>query len=571
MKKIRLMFIFCSLISALPVTAGVLPALGFKIEGVKGDELHNVESRLAVERRELDSHIDAISVVDFSRASISSVKHALAPFGYYDPEVRTDIQHQGESWVIVYKIDKGIPVRITSIDVTVIGPGADDKKIKNFERKFPLKVGAIFNSNDYSAARDKLFDVVSNEGYIKAVTSDSKVLVNTDHHTAAIKLHVNTHERYYFGKITFNKTAYDPAFMQRFDIFREDQPFSSNELLQYQQDMNSSRYFKQVLIIPDMEGDSNYRVPIDASVVPVNQRRYDAGLGYGTFTGPRLTAGVNFRRLTDTGQSLDAQLKLSSVLSGLAVKYYIPGRNPLTEQWILGANYQKFVPKNGYSHSKSVTFGYTKKMKRWTVTANINYLWERYKVAKLPNRDSELLYPALNLSYLKTDNIVQPTYGRLFNITLQGGSTSVFSTTSFLQTKVSGKLFMTPFSFGHIILRGEAGYTLVHELNKLPLSMRFFAGGMTSIRGFPDQSIGPGKYLGVASIEYRHHLIYDFSGAVFYDVGTATNHFGQPLNRGAGVGLVYESIVGPIKIYAARALSKHGDPYQFEFSMGPEF
>jgi len=147
-----------------------------------------------------------------------------------------------------------------------------------------------------------------------------------------------------------------------------------------------------------------------------------------------------------------------------------------------------------------------------------------------------------------------------------------------LQGEVQGKLFMTPFSFAHIILRGDLGYTVVNDLNDLPLSMRFFAGGMTTIRGFPDSSIGPGKYLGVASVEYRNHIAYDISGAVFYDIGTATNHFGgssngdgPQLNRGAGVGLVYESVVGPIKVYAARALSKEGHPYQIEISMGPEF
>lgn len=154
---------------------------------------------------------------------------------------------------------------------------------------------------------------------------------------------------------------------------------------------------------------------------------------------------------------------------------------------------------------------------------------------------------------------------------MQGASSNILSSTSFLQGELKGKLFMTPFSFAHLILRGDLGYTVVNDLNDLPLSMRFFAGGMTTIRGYSDSSIGPGKYLGVASIEYRNHLAYDFSGAVFYDMGTATNHFGTPLSRGAGVGLIYESIVGPIKLYAARALSKKGHPYQIEFSLGPEF
>ena len=172
---------------------------------------------------------------------------------------------------------------------------------------------------------------------------------------------------------------------------------------------------------------------------------------------------------------------------------------------------------------------------------------------------------------MKKDNVVQPTYGRSFNLTLQGASNSLLSSTSFLQAEMKGKLFLTPFSFGHLVLRGDVGYTVVNDLHDLPLSMRFFAGGMTTVRGYPESSIGPGKYLGVASIEYRQHIAYDISGAAFYDIGTATNHIGTPLNQGAGVGLVYESPVGPVKIYVAQALNKNGHPYSVEFSMGPEF
>ena len=559
-----------ALLGCLPAYAASEPQLKFTIQGVDGDMQANVQSRLAVERQDADLQLTDDSVNAFARKAINSVRAALSPYGYYQSVVTVDIAHRGNEWTVTYHVQPGQPVHITAVEIDVSGPGADNKKINRYVHEFPLKRGDIFNSITYTTARDKLFDVVSNEGYIKAASGETKVLVNTETRTAVIKLNVKTNERYYFGKIHFNQNAYSPEFMQRFDVFGADQPFSSNKLLQYQQDMNNSRYFKQVLVIPDLDGKNVY-VPIQASVVPVNYRRYDFGLGYGTFTGPRFTAGVNFRRLTDTGQSFDALLKISTVLSGVAAKYYIPGANPLTDQWIIGANYQKFVPKNGSSHSMLVSFGYSKKMQHWQFASNMNYLWERYSVNNQPNRVSQLTYPSLNAGYLKTDNVVHPSYGRSLNFMLQGGSSQLLSSTSFLQGEVKGKLFLTPVSFARLILRADAGYTVVKDLTDLPLSMRFFAGGTTTIRGFPDSSIGPGKYLGVASIEYRNYIAYDISGAVFYDIGTATNHFGTPLSRGAGVGLVYESVVGPIKLYAARAISKKGQPYSIEFSMGPEF
>lgn len=571
MKKLRLILFIIILIGVQSAIAANSEQLKFHVYGVSGAIRTNVASRLIVERKEFSEPVTAAAVARFAKASQRAVQAAIEPYGYFHAVVRSDISKESYGYKISYTIRLGQPVRVTSVDVKITGPGADNGKIRNTARQFPLKRGDIFNSTIYAAARDKLFDVISNQGFIKVSARDTKVIVNTDTNAAAIILHLQTNERYYFGKVIFNQTDYSEEFMSRFNVFRDDEPFSTNKILKYQQDMNGTRYFKQALVIPDFEHIEDYHIPVHTSVVPVNQRRYDFGLGYGTFTGPRLTAGVNFRRLGRAGQALDAQLKLSSVLSGVALKFYIPGYDPLTEQWVLGANYQKFVPKNGKSYLRSIAFGYTKKLHHWTLAANINYLRENFRVESQPQQDSQLLYPNLNLSYIKADNIVQPTFGRSFNFVLQGAASDIFSTTSFAQGIVKGKLFFTPVSFAHIILRGDQGYTVVHDLNDLPLSMRFFAGGMTTIRGFPDSSIGPGKYLTVGSIEYRNHIAYDFSGAVFYDIGTATNHYDKPWNRGAGVGIVYESVVGPIKLYVARALSKKGDPYQIELSMGPEF
>lgn len=571
MKRSLSLLITICMLAALPVSAMMKPELMLGVQGIDGDMRENVLARLRIEREEVNDSVNAAGVSHFAQVSVAAVRAAIAPYGYFKPVVTTEIRHNANVWRIIYRVQPGRPVRVRSIQIKVVGAGANNPKILRTIKQFPLKTGDIFNSTIYTSARDKLFDVASNQGYIKAIARESKVVVNTDTYTADIHLTLQTNQRYYFGKMTFDQNVYSEEFINRFNIFHRDEPFSSNKLLRYQQDMNNSRYFKQVIVIPDLDHANDVYVPISTSIVPVNYRRYAFGLGYGTFTGPRLTAGMNFRRLTDTGHAFDALLKLSTVLSGLGFKYYIPGQDPLNEQWILGLNYQKFVPKNGTSNSKTLSFGYSRKMHHWQLAANMNYLWERYKINREPSRDSQLLYPNLNLTYLKADNVVEPTYGRSLNLVLQGASSDLISTTSFLQGEIKGKLFMTPVSFAHIILRGDVGYTLVHDLNDLPLSMRFFAGGMTSVRGFSDSSIGPGKYLGVASIEYRNHIAYDVSGAVFYDIGTATNHFDTPLSRGAGVGLVYESVVGPIKLYVARALSKEGHPYQIEFSMGPEF
>jgi len=296
-------------------------------------------------------------------------------------------------------------------------------------------------------------------------------------------------------------------------------------------------------------------------------------VGYGTFTGPRFSAGINIRRITKTGHHFTAKLKYSSVLKGLAAKYFIPGKHPLTDQYTIGGNIQQFTPKNGKSFSKSLTLGYDKTIGLWRGSTTLTYLNEQsidYDSNNPIYVHTNFLYPGLNISYIKADNLIYPRKGRSLNFSLRGTKIGMFSTTSFVQSEIKGKFIFSPTTDSRVIARGDLGYTVVRQVQDLALTLQFFTGGIDSIRGFPYASIGPGKYLGVSSIEYQHKIIGNWNGAVFFDVGNVADTFSGPLNRGDGIGIIYESIIGPIKVYLSRAESKPGKPKSIEFSIGSE-
>jgi translocation and assembly module TamA len=271
------------------------------------------------------------------------------------------------------------------------------------------------------------------------------------------------------------------------------------------------------------------------------------------------------------GQHFTTQIKFSSVLSGLAAKYFIPGKNPLTDQYAISADAQKFSPKNGQSFSEKFSGSYLKTIHEWQHAMSLNYLIERFQVESNPSEVSRILYPSYSLSRIKVDNLINPKNGTLFNFTLQGSNEHIVSSTSFVQSEIKGKYIFSPTDLSRVIIRGDLGYTVVKHLSRLPLTLNFFAGGFGSVRGYEYSSIGPGRYLETASAEFQHRIYGDFSGAVFYDAGTATNHFNDPLFRGEGVGVVYNSVIGPIQVYVGRAMSKPGKPLSVQLSIGPDF
>lgn len=558
------LFSTCLLIFA---EAWAFSPLRIEVKGISGKPLSNVSARLEVVKESYGNNWNQDIQQNFIKHAPDNIRQALEPYGYFKAKINSkQVNH-----TLFFYIDPGPALRISKVNLSIIGLGQYDPEIQKFQRQFPLAAGQVFLADEYENAKDQLFEIANNQGYLKATFDKKEIRINLQNYTAEIDLIFNTGLRYYFGQVVFSPSPFSPRFLKRFATFKPNEPFSSKKLMKFQQDLRDSNYFQLVNAIPDFNHTNDPSVPVNVAVTAKKSQRYDIGIGYGTFTGPRLTLGADFRRITDTGQHFNTQLKLSSVLSGLAGKYYIPGKNPLTDLYTIGGNVQYFSPKNGSSFSQTISGSYVKTLTDWQNSISINYLNERYKVTGEPKHISQVLYPNLTLSRVKADNLISPTFGTLFNFTVQVASDELFSKTDFFQSEVKGKWIFSPTNASRIILRGDLGYTVVEDLNQLPLSLRYFAGGLSSVRGYPTSSIGPGKYLEVASAEYQHQIIGDWSGAIFYDIGNASNTFNGVFNRGQGLGLIYKSMLGPIQVYVGQALSKKNKPLSVEFSIGPDF
>ena len=113
----------------------------------------------------------------------------------------------------------------------------------------------------------------------------------------------------------------------------------------------------------------------------------------------------------------------------------------------------------------------------------------------------------------------------------------------------------------------------------VPISERFFAGGDNSVRGYDYESLGPkdsngevagGRYLVVGSAEYEHRLWGKWGAAVFYDAGNALDAIDDKLKHGAGIGLRWQSPVGPVRVDVASALSEDNNPLRLHVTVGSD-
>jgi translocation and assembly module TamA len=138
------------------------------------------------------------------------------------------------------------------------------------------------------------------------------------------------------------------------------------------------------------------------------------------------------------------------------------------------------------------------------------------------------------------------------------------------------------------LLRGEIGYSDARvvesvidtdqgpapvSITRLPYTYRFKAGGSQSVRGYgfeslSDNNIGSNHII-TASAEIEFKFRENWSAAVFFDLGNAFNDWSNPsLKKGAGVGIRWYSIAGPIRFDVAQAMDEPGKPWRFHFTIG---
>ncbi|MGK7295366.1 MAG: autotransporter assembly complex protein TamA [Candidatus Wenzhouxiangella sp. M2_3B_020] len=179
-------------------------------------------------------------------------------------------------------------------------------------------------------------------------------------------------------------------------------------------------------------------------------------------------------------------------------------------------------------------------------------------------------------------------HGLFAQTRLLGSLDSLGSDTSFLQGYATGRWHWHFAPKHKLLVRGELGYTeadtttfdvsipgdprrLELDITELPELFRFKAGGDRSVRGYAYEELSTNRnganHTLVGSVEYEYNLFGDWSAAAFYDVGNAFNDFAEPeLKRGAGVGVRWYTLIGPVQLDLARALDD--DSFRIHFTIG---
>jgi len=548
--------------------------LKYQITGFdeKAPALKNALARLEVHQKSLKEALSPKTMKELTDSGVHQIEEAIKPFGYFKPTIHASLSHQGKEWTAHYQVIPGPPLHITLLNIKVIGPGAKNKTIQKTLKKLKLKTDQVFNVPQYEDAKSTLLKTIQNEGYLRAKMDKDLIVINLRNYFCSVTMIVNTGPRFYFGPIFFSKTPLNDKFLMRYVQFKHSEPVSYPKLFDLQQALNGGNYFQSVSVVPRLDKTTkSHHVPIQVTLQMRKRKEYRFGLGYGTNSGMRVTLGYKLHWVNQWGHNINLLAKFSHIENNLSAQYVIPGKIPQKDRYTITASIYEQRPKDGESLMQSIGVGRITSFDSWQRVLSLDYQLERYRFNDDQDyKNARMLLPSITFTRTFSDDPINPNNGSRFSILLRGSSDDIASTVDFVQATLQYQLIHTFFRSNRFIFRADYGYTIAHDyVNKLPLSKNYYAGGMNSVRGYKYKELGPGRYLVVGSLEYQRRIYGNWYAAVFYDIGNAINHFNDQLKRGTGVGVIWQSPVGPIRVYVARPLNRKGFPLRLEFSLGP--
>jgi translocation and assembly module TamA len=554
-------------------------AIEVAIAGVDGAPRDNVLLFLSIQQQKNLPELSESRIRLLHALAAGEIRAALQPFGYYQPRIDGTLVYRDGQWIATYHIDPGAPVRIVELDVHIEGDASSDPEFRQRLADLPIKQGDILVHARYEAAKRALQNLGARRGYFDAELLRNDVRVDLADNSARISLHYASGARYRFGAVTFQQAdGLELPLLQRYVPFKQGEPYDSNKILKLQTALGDSEYFQQVDVEPRRDQAEDLAVPVDIKLTLRERDKYTLGAGYGTDTGARGKIGWE-RRIVDTGgRRFSTELNASQINTSITARYRIPIQNPLTDQIVITGGWTDDHPETSDSQTRLLSISRNQARGEWREAYSLNYRHERFVTGEDSGK-STLFIPEVNWQRIRADNRINTAHGSRLQIDFRGAAVSLASDVTFFQTRINTKFILPVSEHGRFLARVDGGHTSVKDFENLPASLRFYAGGDQSVRGYDYNSLGPldslgsvagGKYLLVGSIEYEQRLVGKWSAATFYDVGNAYNTSSEDFKQGAGLGLRWRSPIGPVRADMAWALSLDEHPWRFHLVVGPD-
>ena len=490
---------------------------------------------------------------------------ALEPLGFYSAKLAVELDDE----VVRIVVQPGEPITVGSITIDLGETALADKS-------FPLRLGDVLNHGAYERGKQALHSSLLAEGYLAAHLSRHQVIVNRGRREASIDLAWLPGPRYRYGQISLPSTPFREKFIKRY-LPTDDDFISADSLRSLSQNLSASPYFASAVALPQLEAATEDRMPVSVELQMAKRSIYELGLSVGTDSGPGVQADIKRNWLNDRGHRGLAKIELATRRQLFATRYELPSQTQLSRTAQVDLNYVDEQTDASDRQTWRLGASQVRDWRDWRTTLGMSALTERFTVAEDRGKSS-LLLPTLALSRTQADDPINPKRGWQARVGLTVSTSALGSDLSFARIEARGKSIHSLADKSRVLLRGRLGAMSIDNFDELPTSLRFYAGGDRSVRGFDLEQLGPrrdgevigGEYVADGSVELDYLFRPRWRLATFVDAGNAFSNSNTNFEYSVGVGLRWLSPIGPLRLDVAKPLSATEQSIRFHFSAGPD-
>lgn len=573
MSALRLLF--CTLLLSWSVNNAVAAPLALAIEGVDSDIESNITQQVKV---------TAIQAKFQQRQVKQRIAKAIRPFGYYQAKIKLAVSGKPADTLNI-TIDLGEAIKIDQINIHNTRAG------ENLASRFTLQPQQVFVHREYEGAKSQLLSSLVDDGYLDAKLVDAEVGVSLKQNTASIKLTVDSGPRYRLGPLRVRwskKTILSDGLITRHRPWEIGDHYHSDQIIALRTKLQSLSFVEKINLSYDKtNADDNAQAAVIVDVTASGARNYSFGVGYGTDTGPRISAGIHWRWLNANGDSLRARASANEFTQKASLVYDIPTNANNDASWQLEVAGKNERGDDTQQYSWLVGGRYLFSTGSWQQVVGVNARFDRFTIGDTDTH-TDLLMPSWSARKVKVDDIHYVRDGYALSFQTRGSSKALLSDIDFIQFHARVKYVLGFSENWRIHTRAELGATLTDDFAQLAPDLRFYTGGDRSIRGYKYQRISPvdsngnrigGKSLLATSLELDYRFAEDWAVASFVDAGVAGSNINpDSLGDGSddafrlstGLGIRWFSPVGTVKLDVAVGLNDDANPWRIHVTLGPD-
>ena len=547
----------------------------------------------------------------YSQARLAGDIEALRSFylnrGYLEFNVdstQVSISPDKQGIYVTVNITEGPQYKVSDVRLAgqMMVPEAELQKLITF------KPGEIFVRDRLTETTKKIGERLGNDGYAFA-NVNAVPEIDKDKHTVAFTLFVDPGRRVYVNRVNIAGNTKTRDEVVRREIRQmEGAYYDAEKINRSRERINRLGYFNEVNVETPAVSGTTDQVDVNVGVAEKSTGNIMLGAGFSSSEGLVLSTSVSQANVFGTGNRLSAQVNSGSVntvyalsftnpyytIDGISLGYDIYRRDVDSsrlrntgyfENSTLGLGVRFGLPVN---ERDFITLGASYEQNSVKVNSTSPTQWRSFVTTYGNDNDTLRLDGAWARD--TRDSFLFTTKGMLQRIAAEVG-TPIGSLQYYKLSLQHQQYFPLSRDFS-LMLNGELGFGDGLGGKPMPFFKNFFAGGVSSVRGFQRGTLGPkddvtGNALGgnkriVANAELFFPVpgLKDdkaFRMSAFLDAGAS---FGTDetfdiggLRYAAGVSVLWVSPMGPLKFSLAQPLvKKTGDKTEvFQFSLGSVF